>query len=470
MKNKKHDCVFPWFFAQIKYLCVFKQVSIMSKRIVILLVAALATVTACNKASGGLSPDGYANQGTKVADKNSALSPYEQKQKLEAAGKELVEEIDVDNWKATAEFMRALGEHFEELGDDSPYAFDAFEDWSQEVEEAILTSKAKNGKMTMRYTYALSKLPKGTFKEEDGEFEFTEGGSNVKIITYVDGKTVTITITNGAESKEYEIIRWDYEGSELDWEMRHYEGGEYSEWHEIYSVKIPAWINIEVKEGAARRLNWKANFSYTDADGNGKIELEKDKADVSTEIKFDNYTLAASEKYSSDKGVGHASASASVYHGSKKLLAAGAESDVEINGGIEDNFSGSAPNTVKAAVDVLGQVQAKGTIDFERAKYVEQKIDRYADEEQYARSLKDLESCVDIAIYYDRKAGRQAWLGFEPLYDEWYHEWSYTPVIRFADDSSYGIDEFFNANDFSSLIDALNDWAQEVAEYFGTFK
>ena len=441
----------------------------MRKSVVFLLIAAIFTLTACNKAAGGLSPDGYANQGTKIADKNSALSPYEQKQKLESTGKELVDEMDVDNWKSTAEFVRALGEHFEDVGEDNPHAFDAFEDWSEEVEDALMSVKSRNAKMTMRVTYALSKLPKGKFVEDDGEFEFKEGGSNLQVVTNVDGAQVTIILTSGAESKEYEVYSENWKASN-DWDKRYYEGEEYSEWNESVCVKIPSWINVEIKEGMTRRINWKASFSYTDADGNGKIELEKDKADVSTEIKFDNYTIAASEKYSSDKGTGHASASASVTRGAKKLVSAGAEADVEIDGDMEDGYKGSAPKTAKGAVDVLGQVQAKGSIDFDKAKYVEQKIDPYADEKQYAKYMKELESCIDIAIYYDRKGGRQAWLGFEPMYNERYHEWEYTPVIRFADDSSYAIDEFFNADDFSSLIDALNDWAEDVAEYFGSYK
>ena len=440
----------------------------MIKRIAFVALAALFTVTACNKAAGGLSPDGYVNQGTKVADKNSALTPYEQKQKLEETGKELISEVEVDKWKSTAEFIRALGEHLQEVAEDDDRAFDAFEEWSESIEDEMLYTKKRDSKLTMRVSYALSKLPKGTFKEDDGRFEFTEGGSDVKIITEVDGKAVTITLTNGAEGREYEVYSENWK-AENDWQRRYYDGESYTEWDETVSIRIPAWVNVEVRDGAARRLNWRVNFNFTDTDGNTKVELEKDAAQVNTEFKFDDYTLSASSKYSSSNGTGYASESSAISRGSKVLVATGAETEVEIDGSIEDGYKGTQDKTVKVALDVLGKVQAKGTVDFAKMEYYGDKIDRYADEEQFAKAVRNLESCTDIAIYYDRKAGRQAWYGLEPFYNDTYGYWSYSPVIRFADDSSYGVDEFFNEKSFSSLMNALDRWMEDVSDYFSAF-
>lgn len=439
----------------------------MRNRIVLLIMALLA-ITACNKASGGLSPDGYANQGTKPASKNAALSSYEQKERLEDAGKALIDELDVDNWKATADFVKALGDHFEELAMESDESFEAIEYWAEEVEDAMLNIKTRDAKMTFKVVYALSKMPKGRFVEEDGVFEFKEGGSNVQMITNVDGKKVTITLTNGAETKEYEL--WsEHWKAENDWERRYYDGESYTEWNETVSIKIPAWVNIEVKEGSTRHLNWKASFNVADTNGDGVLELEKDKANINTEIKFGDYTASASETYSASKGVGHGKAGMSVYRGSKMLVTMGVEGDVEIEGDMQDGYKDTEPKTVKAAVDVMGLVQAKGNIDYPKYKYFIDKVDPYASEEAFERSVQDLESCVDIAIYYDRKAGRQAWLGFEPMYNDYYGNRYYDPVVRFADETSYGLGEFFQAKDFSSLLDAMEDWVDSLEYYFSSF-
>ena len=436
----------------------------MSKRIVFILVLSLLAVVGCNKATRGLSPDGYANQGTKVASESAALSPYEQKEKLEDTGKELIEELDVDNWTPTADFMSALSEHFAELDED---AFYAFEEWSEDIEDQLLNVKKRDSKLTLRVTYALSKLQKGRFVEEDGEFVFKEGGLNLQVITYVDGKKVTITMTNGLESKEYEVYSEHWKASN-DWDKRYYDGEGYSEWDETVSIKIPAWINIEIKEGLATRVNWKANFSFRDSDGNGKIELEKDAADISTELKFADYSITEYEKYSSSKGVGHVKAGSAISRGLKTLVSAGAEGDIEIDGSMEDSYKGTLPKNVKCAVDVLGKVQAKGTLDYEKVMYVSEKLDRYATEKEAEKYARELEKSIDVAIYYDRKSGRQAWFGVEPVYND-RNGWNYTPVIRFADDSSYGLGEFFNQEDFQSLLAAMNDWAEDVAYYFGAY-
>lgn len=439
----------------------------MVKRIVpiILSLGAAVAVISCTGANS-ISPEGYANQGDKEASERAALSSYEQKEKLEDTGKELLELLDEEYWEDTADFFQALAEHFAELDDDAMYAF---EEWSEGIEDAMTERKIRGGKMTLKTTAALSKLQKGTFKEEDGVFEFSPGSGSLKVITYVNGKTVTITMTHGSESKAYEVEseHWEAKG---DWDRRYYEDEEYTESDETGYVKIPSWINVEVKEGAAVRANWKANFRFTDADGDGKIVLEKDKADIDTEIKAAGYTAAASEKYYAQKGVSYCSANSSFYKGTKLLVTAAAEGSAEIEGDFEDGYELSEPKKVKGAIDILGKVQAKGSINYEEARFLEDKLDPYDSEEKYARNLAKLEQCIDIAIYYDKKGGKQAWIGLEPFYNDRSGKWSYDTVVRFADGSSYTVDEFFNEDNFSSLLKAIESWQRDLEYYYGEFK
>ena len=439
----------------------------MVKRIVpiILSLGAAVAVISCTGANS-ISPEGYANQGDKEASERAALSSYEQKEKLEDTGKELLELLDEEYWEDTADFFQALAEHFAELDDDAMYAF---EEWSEGIEDAMTERKIRGGKMTLKTTAALSKLKKGTFKEEDGVFEFSPGSGSLKVITYVNGKTVTITMTHGSESKAYEVEseHWEAKG---DWDRRYYEDEEYTESDETGYVKIPSWINVEVKEGAAVRANWKANCRFTDADGDGKIVLEKDKADIDTEIKAAGYTAAASEKYYAQKGVSYCSANSSFYKGTKLLVTAAAEGSAEIEGDFEDGYELSEPKKVKGAIDILGKVQAKGSINYEEARFLEDKLDPYDSEEKYARNLAKLEQCIDIAIYYDKKGGKQAWIGLEPFYNDRSGKWSYDTVVRFADGSSYTVDEFFNEDNFSSLLKAIESWQRDLEYYYGEFK
>ena len=439
----------------------------MVRRIVTIIISlvAAAAVYSCTSANS-ISPEGYANQGSKTASESAALSSYEQKEKLEDTGKELLDLLDEENWEDTADFFKELAEHFAELDEDG---MEAFEEWSEEMEDEIMDKKARGGKMTIKRTAAFSRIKKGTFKEDDGYFEFTPGGSSIKVITYVNGKTVTITVTNGAESKAYEVYSEHWESSS-DWDKKYYEGEEYEEWDETDYVKIPSWINIEVKEGMTVRANWKANFKFTDSDGDGKIDLEKDKAEIDTEIKAAGYTAAAAEKYYVQKGESFASASASFYKGSKLLVAAAAEGSAEVEGDMEDGYKVTDPKKVKGAIDILGKVQAKGTIDYEEALYLEEKLDPYDSEDKYARNLARLEECIDVAIYYDKKGGKQARIGLEPFYNERNGKWGYDTVVRFADGSSYTMEEFFNEDNFRSLLRALESWQKDLEYYYGEFK
>lgn len=435
----------------------------MVKRIVTLIITlgVAALVHSCTSASN-ISPDGYANQGSKAASESAALSSYEQKEKLEDTGKELLDLLDEENWEDTAEFFQALAEHFAEMDEE---AMEAFEDWSDDMEEAMEEHKVKGGKLTIKRTVALSKMQKGTFREVDGIFEFTPGIGGVKIITYVDGNTVTINMTHGPESKAYEV-----ESENWDTRRSYYEDEDYDESEEIVYVKIPSWINIEVREGATVRANWKANYKVTDADGDGRLVLEKDKIDIDTEVKAAGYTAAASEKYSVQKGVSYCSASSSFYKGAKLLVTAAAEGSAEIDGDYDKGYEITEAKKVKGAIDILGQVQAKGTIDYEQARFLEENLDPYASEDKYAKDLAKLEKCMDVAIYYDKKGGKQAWLGLEPIYNERNGRWYYDVVVRFADDSSYSIEEFFSEDNFSSLLRAIESWERDLEYYYGEFK
>lgn len=440
----------------------------MLKRIICLTatLTAVVAVSSCTKSGNNLSPEGYSNQGTAVATGNAVLTPFEQKEKIENVGTEFFDEIDIENWQSSADFFRRLSDHLASLGNANYHAFDAFETWSEEMEDYLVDGKIKDAKLTYKVTAALSSLQNGTFTEKDGAFEFKESGSNLKVVTFLDGKTVTITLTHGAESKLYEVYSEHWE-AEYDWEREYWQGEEFTEADYSSYVKIPSWVNIEVKEGSAKRLNWKVNIDFTDSDNNGKISVEKDKAVIDTQIDSDGYSLYARESYWYEKGLGCSTVNTSIHKGSKLLLAAAAEGSASMTGSMDEGYELGTPKTVKGAIDVLGELQAKGTVDYAQALYLMEKLDPYASQDDFNSAVAAIEKCLDVAIYYDKKQGRQAWLGLEPMYDEYYNQRYVEPVIRFSDGTSYGVDEFFNENDFRNLLKAMEAWENGIAEYFG---
>ena len=425
-----------------------------------IIAAALACGFMLGSCGGSISPDGYANQGEKVAPQSAALSSYEQKAKLEEAGKALLAELDEEYWEDTADFFQALAEHFAELGED---AMGAFEEWSDDIEEAFEDRKIKGGKMTLKTTAALSKVPKGTFREVDEVFEFTPGGSAVKIMTYVDGLPVTITMTHGGESKAYEVESEHWKAGS-DWDARYYDDEKVTESDETRLVKIPSWVNIEVKQTIIVRANWKVNIRFTDANNDGKIVLEEDNADIETELKAAGYTLHGTDKYYNKNGIAYSTETSTLSKGSKTLVTDAIEGSAEISGN-----KVKMPQKAKGAIDIMGLVQAKGTIDYAKGNEIDGRLDPSGSEEDYARLVSEMEECLDVSIYYDKKGGKQAWLGLEPFRNERNRSWSYRPVIRFADETSYVLGEFFNKDNFSSFLDALQSWQEDIAYYYGGY-
>ena len=127
------------------------------------------------------------------------------------------------------------------------------------------------------------------------------------------------------------------------------------------------------------------------------------------------------------------------------------------------------PGEVELAIDVLGKLQIKGTADM--AALVEntnKAFDEAKTDDEFKSYVAAAEQNMNLAAYFDGGTMAQATLGLEPDKEtiDGRSRLVIVPVLRFADGTSYAVFQtFFNPDDFKTLVEAAENWAEGVEKY-----
>ena len=89
------------------------------------------------------------------------------------------------------------------------------------------------------------------------------------------------------------------------------------------------------------------------------------------------------------------------------------------------------------------------------------------DENAFKDALAELEKLYGFGVYYDGGNTIQATIGFEPVFDEVDQYWTYNPVIRFADGTSYAVEDYFSQENFGDFANELMNWVNDLMDYLG---
>ena len=219
----------------------------------------------------------------------------------------------------------------------------------------------------------------------------------------------------------------------------------------------------------------------------GTLDIAKDQVDVSFSFSAAGYTLKTKKlNYLSDG----AEASYIFSYGKKDILTMTAveqgfklSSEKKENKSENDNGNGykngyintsttydvsSMPKSVEISLDLLGELQIKGTADVEKIVECSAKMEEARNNEnEFKNWLAQAEDAIKVQAFYDSKKC-SAYLGLEPEKNE-SGEWNVIPVIRFEDGSAFAMfEDFFNKTDFADLIQAFENWQKSVDNYISS--
>ena len=111
-----------------------------------------------------------------------------------------------------------------------------------------------------------------------------------------------------------------------------------------------------------------------------------------------------------------------------------------------------------------GNAKKRHPIVEERTSKLTEYADSYIESEsELDRIVNNINSLIDISVYYDGTSAKQASIEMEPMvYDDNYYGDSYwiEPVIVFNDGSRYLIEEYFSSSDFDGVVNNMESFVE----------
>lgn len=236
-------------------------------------------------------------------------------------------------------------------------------------------------------------------------------------------------------------------------------------------IRVPENINVTLTQAGTQVLKITVKIDLGSIT-NEEFDLSRDNLNVSVLVELNNgYKVNISNV--TYQGNSKASVLFDMSKNGKSLVSLSVASDVSgipsVNPGAfsEKEFDMHNYNTDNATaknavvkVDILGKVQIQGTCNDVR-KYVDyaKKADDYEyDESNFKSYINQANSLLDLNVFYDNSAVKQATIKLEPFQKSSKYDsrtsWKSEPVMVFYDGSSYStFSAFFNESDFKAVVD-----------------
>ena len=428
----------------------------------LLAIAAGTTLVSCNK---------------KNAEKK--YSATEQANKLDATGEAFLQELDLDNWRATADLVIPGIMGLQNA------------DFNPEDEPVIETEETnpdlKNNKCYHTYTidmtgmkghYTLDAEGNGTKVQgdyKDFQIAFTAADTNNVAHNYV----ADITFTNSDKTfilDEDEYVSNGYEDANGNWTDC---PGMVE--HSKVILKVPATMKVNFTVDNKKQFTAEGAMTFNGYESLEEAPVVKNlTVDVNLTVTAGDYTLNLSKL--SLKG-GTFDETFTFKHNKKQLFSVTSKATglnyvekVGVKSGEEEE--GDIPfacDNATVAVDVLGQVQVKGNLKFNDgySKYLTLVDSEPKTVEEANALLKQLEPYYNLNVYYDKGNTVQAYVrakAYEMEDEDGEKSMDIAAVIYFQDGTSQAVTEFFTADNFAKTVKAVESFTGKIQDFIESYQ
>jgi hypothetical protein len=431
------------------------------KRVYYLFIAALALMCACHPDDKDPKGPSIKNPGDIFVNGKETLEPDQQKVKLEQVATKMLNLLPASEFEDVMDICaKALGDGAETFEDD--YDISELEGVWEDMSEDFFSYEEISDTETRIFLYLFLSNCTGTV--EFGEHKATyKKGSDTKVIYYEEDGTKWEAEITPKKLKEVYLGEWlesyyDYDGYDYVW---------FNEYYNV-TVEVPASLSASIKRNG--EIFAAASFSIghnIDKDG---LDVEKNYISLSCEFQFDDLKFNVSKAMYNAKS-GDAEFYASIYKGdifvcSGKFSGNGTYDLAEDGDLLDWDAKGFEFST-----NLLGEIQIKGNCkDAEKlAEYADMSFESENDLE---RITNNINSIIDINVYYDGTSAKQASIEMEPMVEEDYYGDYYwmEPVIVFNDGSRYLFYEYFDEDDFAYLIQKFERMVENYASLARSFE
>lgn len=436
----------------------------MKRFYLVLAAVAMLGVAACEKQNPGTDPKqpegGEVNpqpQPQPQPEPEAALSPEAQQDKLIATAEALMDALDLDNWKADADWTLQT---VQELADFNGRADADLEKWAKAVEEAMYEYTEGTDWRLTKTTVDLSKVT-GHFTENNGVFH-REPANNLSIDITLNGEPVHAEFN--ANGYYDPMLFYVSEREYNSYNEYGYVDGTYTNSHEVW-VAVPKEAELKITRSGKDFAVLKAQFSLTDVNADGTMDPLNDKIGVKVSLAAAGYELAVNKlDYTPSNGA----VDVTFTKGTQTILALNAKAAYQF--GQEMNFT---PKSADVAIDLMGMTQVKGTVaSFDKLMEAYAKVNealKGGDEATIDAAFAELEKCFDLGVYYDGGTLKQATVGFDYVAPEDGHNYV-AVLIRFADGSAMAVDDFVSSDKFAGLVEEFETWLYKISNHFSRQK
>ena len=426
------------------------------------------------------------NDGTGI----TAMSQQQQKEFLDATGKELIAMVPASDFQNLSNLKKELDQqNWRNVENWSNAIFDLT---MQVLGETKTTNTQSYGSYTYIYNYINRDYRsayeianyKGHFELRNGVWTLVDSNTSDLLFTFTsNGSTwVCKAETSGAVKRVHaydtENYKWEYNSSSSN--SHTYVYNRYID-HEQHIIGIPENIHVTLTQNGTQVV--KATVK-TDLSGitNEEFDISTGDLDVEAVVEVNSYRINVSRVTYSHNG--KASVSAEVTKGNAKMLTVAVSSDLSgipscnVSSFVSNNnldktiFDSSNAKNGIVKVDILGKVQVQGTISDARGiadKFDAAKENKY-DEVRFKACISDVNKYADLGLYYNNHNLKQADVYLESFKQtSWYGNsyWQADLVIRFGDESSYSIcTNFFGERNFRDIINLLKTLGDDYVRMF----
>lgn len=422
-------------------------------------------------------------------DTEGAMSPTQQKQRMEDVALALMETMPASDFQS----LYDLSEYISETYFDD-YDWDNVGEWADDILESLRkatgthtdTERSPYGSV-YNYIYndykavILASNFKGHFTARNGRWTKSEASDLQFIFNDQNGQQCVLKLATSGQVKKVHMFNledwYDYDYSKDS--KGNYIYNDYFDYTE-YTVGVPESIVVTLTRDGKDVIKTTVNINLASISGE-EFDLSRNSLTASTKVELENgYVINA--KNISYTGNQKASAACVISKQGKDLITMAMASDLSgipdcnVSAFTQTDFdwddldkdNANATNAV-VKVDVMGRIQCQGLIKDVRqyAEHLADAEDNDDNESLFKSYINMANSLADIRVFYDNTQTVHATIHFEPFMEEEYYGYTYwtsEPVLKFYDGSSYStFSAFFNEKSFRKVVDAFEDLVDDYS-------
>lgn len=433
----------------------------------VLALSMSATFVACGSDDDDPTPNNGGEDVIPPVDDEKVLTNEQQKERLNAIGKQVINLVPASDFEDVLSLGRFIRDNY---FDDEP---DEVQEWAQTCLDNIAGEFVREEtRWYYVYTYTRRTYAASQFlahiEWKNGAWRVTEENTSDLQFKCPDknGRMVVGTVTTSGRTKKVYLGQIDRDD---DWEYK--DGSQYyTEDVDLAYVEVPEQIDVTVTYDGSTLATVTIKTDLSSMSGTD-FNLSRDRYGVEVYANLCGYTIKNVRVAGQANTKDGVSAAVTIEKGGKTLLNVNVTGEVDVKGGYygedsETEVEVNGGNVTQLYVDILGQLQVKGT-----CKNIKTFIDTWdkADDSENRTNemaMKGLAATINdlftTRLFYDGSSLVQGTMTLAPFYKEGYWSngrWELKPLITFADGTSYCMtdESYFNKDNFAALTNLFED-------------